>query len=282
MQISVVMQAYNAEKYIAEAIDSVLKQTFSDFEFIIINDGSTDNTLSIIKSYTDNRIVLIENEHNFIESLNKGMQLAQGKYIARMDADYIMHVDRLKVQFNIMEEESDITICGTQMIFFGDKVKSRVSRKPTGLIESPLVAFLSGNLILHSTVLIRRDFLQIHKLEYELYPYAEDYKLWTEIAKKGGLFYIEPQALIYYRISDSQISEKKDKDQIVTTQLIKDEIIEYLIEQSSIGKPSLNAIRNNLKDIEIFHFIDLEDVVKIFQLIFIKKENLDQGQINNY
>ena len=111
--ISIVMPAYNAEKYIKEAIDSIIGQSFSNFECIIIDDGSTDSTRDIIRSYNDERIVLLEKKHDYIASLNRGMNAPKGKYLARMDADDIMHPDRLKIQYAVMEAEPSITVCGT-------------------------------------------------------------------------------------------------------------------------------------------------------------------------
>ena len=107
-KISVVMPAYNAEKYIGEAIESILNQTFKDFEFIIINDGSVDHTKEIIREYNDPRIVLLENDKNrgIVLSLNKGLDAATGKYIARMDADDIATKDRLEKQLEFLQVKS--------------------------------------------------------------------------------------------------------------------------------------------------------------------------------
>ena len=103
--VSVVMPAYNAAKYIKEAIDSILAQTYRDFEFIIVNDGSTDNTKEIILSYSDPRIVYIENEQNsgICVTLNKGLDAAKGRYIVRMDSDDIALPQRLEVQVRYMD-----------------------------------------------------------------------------------------------------------------------------------------------------------------------------------
>ena len=108
-KISVVMPAYNAEKYIGESIDSILNQTYGDFEFIIINDGSRDSTKEIILSYSDNRIVYLENEINsgIVVTLNKGLKYATGEYIARMDADDIAVAERLEKQIEFMEKNKD-------------------------------------------------------------------------------------------------------------------------------------------------------------------------------
>ena len=176
-EISVVMAAYNAGKYIAETIESTLKQSFSDFEYIIVDDGSTDNTLSVIRSFKDKRIKVIENKHDFIGSLNIGIDTAKGKYIARMDADDIMHIDRLKIQQTIMEEEPDITVCSAWMSPFGKGVsKGTVSRTISGILKSPLLHLLKNNLIVNSTSVMRHDFTKKHALRYEYYEHAEDYK----------------------------------------------------------------------------------------------------------
>ena len=110
--ITVLMSVYNGERYLHEAIESILNQTFTDFEFLIINDGSTDSTRDIITSYTDSRIRLIDNEQNIglTKSLNKGIDLARGKYIARMDADDISMPERLEVQYNFLEKNIEYSL----------------------------------------------------------------------------------------------------------------------------------------------------------------------------
>ncbi len=117
------MSAYNVEKYIAESINSILRQSFRDFELIIVNDGSTDRTQSVIDSFDDKRLIKIVNpRHDFIESLNTGMATAKGKYVARMDADDIMHVDRLRIQHALMEENPEITVCTSWLTPFGEGI----------------------------------------------------------------------------------------------------------------------------------------------------------------
>ena len=107
--VTVLMSVYNGEKFLKEAMDSILTQTFTDFEFLIINDGSTDNSVKIIESYNDSRIRLINNEKNLklIASLNKGISLARGKYIARMDCDDISSPMRLEKEVDFLENSSD-------------------------------------------------------------------------------------------------------------------------------------------------------------------------------
>ena len=117
--ITVLLPVYNAAAFICEAIDSVLAQTFDDFELLIINDGSTDATDAIITSYTDSRIVYIKNDKNIglVATLNKGIDLAQGQYLARMDADDICDKNRLKQQFNLLENKPTVAVVGCNISF---------------------------------------------------------------------------------------------------------------------------------------------------------------------
>ena len=122
--ISVIMPVYNAQQYLREAIDSVLDQTFSDFEFIIFDDGSTHESLKIIQSYQDLRIRLISGKGNrkLVPPLNEAMQMAKGKYLARMDSDDISLSNRFEEQVAFMEKNPDIDVCGTFFRTIGGRV----------------------------------------------------------------------------------------------------------------------------------------------------------------
>jgi len=114
-KVTVLMPVYNGEKYLNEAIDSILGQTFKDFKFLIINDGSTDGTADILKSYKDSRIKVTNNEKNIglTKSLNKGLKMAKSEYIARMDADDISLPTRLQKQVEFMDSHPKVGVCGT-------------------------------------------------------------------------------------------------------------------------------------------------------------------------
>ena len=135
--VSVVMAVYNTQEYVSDAIESILCQTYNDFEFIIIEDGSSDDSLNIIQSYSDPRIKVIRNKENLklIKSLNLGLQKACGRYIIRMDADDVSRPDRIEKQVNYMESHPDCVLCGTSYRTFGDGVTSRniVTRVITNL-----------------------------------------------------------------------------------------------------------------------------------------------------
>ncbi|AIF50652.1 glycosyltransferase [Pelosinus sp. UFO1] len=212
-KVSVIMPVYNAEDYLSQAIESILGQTFTDFEFIIIDDGSTDNSLNIIKTYNDSRIILIRNETNLklIASLNKGMNLANGKYIARMDADDISLPERLARQVEFMDQHPNVAVCGTWVELFGECEQSFWH-----FPDNPDVAkcvLLFGCCIAHPSAMLRRTILETGLCYSDLYPHAEDYGFWVQIAKKFDITSL-PQVLLKYRISGNQKSAK-DAQQVI-------------------------------------------------------------------
>lgn len=274
-EISIVMPAYNAQDYIREAIDSIIGQSFTNFECIIVDDGSTDNTRDIIQSYDDKRIILLENEHDFIGSLNWGLRESKGRYIARMDTDDVMQPDRLKIQYAIMEQEPSITVCGTWMSPFGKRItKGAVVRSFSGQIENPLLLLLKDNIIFHPTAMIRAKFIKDNNLNYEYYDYAEDYKLWLEIAKKGGLFYVESQLLLFYRVSEHQVSTFKKEEQIETSDRIRKEVLDFIIKSSDYKGSSYEAIYSVMKLAKQENIMEDEDIFRFFYNIFQKNRVL--------
>lgn len=172
-----------------------------DTAIIIVDDGSTDNTSSIIHSFNDKRIKYIKNKHDYINSFNVGLDAAPGKYIARMDADDIMQIHRLKIEYAIMEEEPNITVCTSWISLFGEDFPGgTINPTVYGILNAPLLHLLERNILYNPTAMMRNSFIKRHKLRYEYYDYAEDYKWWVEMAKRGAVFYIESQPLVFHRI----------------------------------------------------------------------------------
>ena len=272
MEVSVVMAAYNAEKYIGEAIDSVLRQSFSDFEFIIVDDASIDTTRDIIRSYTDSRIFLIENKHDFIDSINKGLSSAKGKYVAFMDNDDVMHIDRLKIEYSIMEDDSEITVCSSTMKIFGNGINPKITQSETGIIEDSLLKFIAGDFISNPTAMIRAEHIRRHHLHYERYSFAADYKFWVEVAKTGGVFYIESQPLLYYRISGGQASQRYNKEQQEASLLIRKEIVQYLANKNSPDYPELNELLSLLKGLQQKKLITDSEMLGFYQNVLNKNK----------
>lgn len=181
-KISVIMSVYNGERYLREAIDSILKQAFADFEFIIVNDGSTDGSLEIIQSYHDDRIRVINNEINIglTKSLNKAIKQARGEYIARQDADDVSLPNRLEEQIKYFEKHPEVALLGTS-VYEIDKQGKVVRRviapaKPGGNL-------LKGNQFTHGSIILKREAVDRLGGYNELFRYGQDYELWLRIAK---------------------------------------------------------------------------------------------------
>jgi glycosyltransferase involved in cell wall biosynthesis len=225
--VSIVMAAYNEEKYISEAIQSVLEQSFRDFEFIIINDGSTDSTEKIILSFNDPRIIYVKNEQNLklIASLNKGLRIARGKYIARMDADDICFKERLEKQVDFMEKNPDTGISGAQLKIFGET---------EGMMNYPLrhdeikLRLLLTSCFGNNVVIFRKELMDKHNLFFpEGYFHAEDYKCWTNWIKVSRLANI-PEALVKYRSHSGSVSVKHRSAQRETRNRVRAEYVEEI------------------------------------------------------
>ncbi len=237
MKITVMMVAYNAENYIEQCINSILSQTCQDFELLIIDDGSTDSTCEIISKISNPHIRVYKNKHDYIGSLNIGLSLSYGEYIARMDADDIMDQCRLEKQLAIMNKYPDIDVCATWSTTFGDDI--REISIGNGFVKFPMIEFLLQNYIGHSTTMIRKEFLICHKILYKEYQFAEDYKLWVDIASAGGTFWIIPESLLKYRISCNQISHINRDIQFCTANRIRKEILLYLLNDDNIPESHL-------------------------------------------
>ena len=224
--ITVITPVYNAEFFIKETIDSVLCQTFTDFEYFLLDDGSTDNSGDIIRSYNDPRVSYIPCPHDFIGTQNKGFELAKGKYIAQLDHDDLMAPNRLEIQYQFMEENPDIVACGGYMQRFG---------KRTDIWENPLKhneiieSMIRFNPVHNSTVMYRRAFLERHHIRLERgYSFTSDYKIFSELAKIGKLVNL-PVVLTHYRTSDKQTTALHEKEMAKADIKIKQEMLQYFI-----------------------------------------------------
>lgn len=218
--VTVLMPVYNAGEFLKEAIDSILDQTYEEFEFLIINDGSTDSSVNIIESYEDERIKLIHNTENvgLIKTLNKGIELAQGKYIVRMDADDISEIDRVEVQLNFMENNYDVAVAGSNVVIFSSEkpLIKKLTDFPTTFSEIRC-KLLFESPIMHPAVIMRKDVLLENNYRYrDEYKDTEDYELWLEIAKNHRIVNISKKLLRYRIVSNSITNRalKKMRDRI--------------------------------------------------------------------
>ncbi len=225
--ISVVMPVYNCEKYVSFAIESILKQSFADFEFIIIDDGSTDNSVNIINQFRDPRINFICNEVNRgnYPLRNQGMGIARGKYICVMDADDISEPERFGIQYQFLENNPDVGICGT---FIRNIPSDLVPRFITDH-DHLKAAFLSNNFCSHPSLCIRREIIEKHALKYnEDYYYSADFDLCVHALRFTKIQNI-PVVLLRYRRHRDQISCAKCRDQEKFADMIRiNQLIESL------------------------------------------------------
>ena len=209
--ISVLMPAYNAEKYIGEAIKSVLNQTYTDFELLVMNDGSTDRTEDIILSFNDNRIRYIKNETNLklIATLNKGIDLACGKYIARIDADDICLPERFEKQIKFLENHPDYVLCGSWAYLINSKGEKTGRIKYINNHSLLQISLLFSCPIIHPSVMARTEILKQFQYCHSAL-HTEDLELWLRIVNAGLQIANIPQFLIKYRWHDTNISAEND------------------------------------------------------------------------
>ena len=216
--ISVIMSVYNSENYIKDSVESILNQTFSDFEFIITDDCSTDNTLKMLKKYAkeNNRIKLLINSENLglTKSLNKMIDISNGEFIARMDADDISLAQRFEKQISFMKRNPDIGVCGTNNESFGNYVNKKNIR---WIFEHEEIraALLFHNAFPHGTALIRKKIIDQHKIRYdENYRVIQDYELWQRLIRLTK-FSIIPEVLLKGRITDTGVTAKSSKKKAI-------------------------------------------------------------------
>lgn len=272
MKVSVVMAVYNREDMIRECVESILKQSYEDFEAIIVDDHSEDATFEVLQEFARNdvRIKAFRNErHNFIESLNLGLSEAKGEYIARMDSDDVMLSDRLEKQIACMDQDISLTVCCSWCEIFGHY--HSVSNRITGRIHRPYHQFLLGNYLANPTSMIRKSFLKEHELRYqEEYIYSEDYKMWTEIAKYGGEFYVIPEVLTRYRVHDKQVSIQHKKIQANSAFKARNDVLNDLLEIESQKDPNVEFL---FKLLSIYNDKELLSMETICRILYEILEN---------
>jgi glycosyltransferase involved in cell wall biosynthesis len=213
-QVSVIMPVYNGEKYLAEAINSILGQTFHEFELIIINDGSHDSSADIVRSYTDPRIVFIENEINtgLPRVRNQGLYTSRGQYIAWLDCDDVSVPERLEIQVKFLDEHPRIGVCGGWIKMVGDG-KETVARYPAdpGYIRASM---LFNNFVVNSTVMMRAACTREVGLRFDLsHHLSQDYGLWVRIPEPWQITNL-PKVLTRYRLHTSQVTTIHKQKQI--------------------------------------------------------------------
>lgn len=212
-KVTVLMPVYNGEKYLREAIDSILSQTFTDFEFVIIDDCSTDGSVAVVNTYSDPRIKLVQNESNLgvTLSLNKGLDLARGEYIVRMDCDDVSLPERLAKQVAFMDVHPEIAVCGTWAKEINeDGHVIGVKEPPVG--KQLELHYWNSTPIIHPSAIIR--VAHLNGLRYDgRIKYAQDFDLWLRIKARFKIYNLA-EHLLLYRIHNNSIGLTMREEQI--------------------------------------------------------------------
>lgn len=297
--VTVLMPVYNGENYLKEAIESILHQSHEEFELLIINDGSSDSTESIILSFDDARIRYIKNQDNLglIETLNLGFTEAKGKYIARMDADDISHPLRLEKQILFLERNSQVGLLGTACSYIGDKEESAFY--PDNY-ENIKFACLFYNPFCHPSVMIRKEIIDTHQFRFKKkYIHAEEYKLWTELLSKTKAHNLKDK-LLFYRSHQAQVSQIHVGTQLNMNKMIQREYLEeagfvfemhewdfiFRIKETACGTLSSKELMESIRAVEKLidqnrklTFFDEEIITEKFSLL-IKNSILELKTVN--
>lgn len=261
--VTVLMSVYNGEKYLREAIESILCQTYGNIEFLIINDASTDRTAEIIQSYNNKRIRFFSNEVNLklTASLNKGIDLAQGKYIARMDADDISLPERIEKQVAFMEQHPEVGLCGTFVMNIGTNDEYVPPYKTTH-DEIKFKLFFETHFP-HPSAMLRKSVLDEHSLKYDtVNTVAQDYELWNKMVTFCEVA-ILPEPLVKKRSHPEMTSVKKGEEQLKVVKNIHRELMQKL--GVVPGEQTLDIYERYLKGTlpktkeELFALLDLFD-----------------------
>ncbi|OFW64939.1 MAG: hypothetical protein A2Y74_00405 [Actinobacteria bacterium RBG_13_63_9] len=217
--VSVVMAVCDGEKYIKEALNSILGQSFRDFEFIIINDGSIDNTTGILQQYAqrDERLVVFHQENRgLIAALNRGCRLARGKYIARMDADDIAFPDRFERLVDFLDRHPAVAVLGGAIKLINAKGASIGERRYPVDDRQIKEALHRTNCFCHSTIMMRKDAFDATAGYRRPFLHAEEYDLWLRMAQRYELANL-PDALLYYRIHARQVTVRNLRGQVLSS-----------------------------------------------------------------
>lgn len=248
------MPAYNTGKYIAAAIDSILNQTFTDFEFIIINDGSTDNTAEVIKEYIkrDKRIKFINNKktRGIVAASNDGLNTATGEYIAKMDSDDISLPNRLAKQVEFLDSHPDIGMvgCGFQAFDKGNFIKTHSARigLVDALVEIPTTIFMA-----------RRSVIEQNKLRFNPdFIACEDYEFYVQFIKHAKIANM-PDILYKYRWHGNNISIKKSDKQSQNTKVVQQELAQYLTHNPEMQQNLFWLCTESNRHVKLFGIIPI-------------------------
>jgi glycosyltransferase involved in cell wall biosynthesis len=271
--VSVIMAAYNAEKHISASIESVLNQSYANFELLIVNDGSTDKTQSIVEKFCkrDSRIKLINNDKNFfvIKSRNIGIEKAKGKYIAILDSDDLALPNRLEKQIKFLENNSEVFLIGSSAHIIDETNKIIYDFNATTGYYELKKAIHKNNLIYHSSIMFRNE-----KVLYrEKMIYSEDYDLILRLFSEGKKIQNLPDILISYRQTVGSLSKTKER---LIQWLFINKARKFYQERILTGKDNYNNFDPNslINLLDINYPIDQNDLLDAMKICLYRKDRI--------
>ena len=272
-RITVLMPAYNVGPWIKEAIESVLRQTFTDFTLLVIDDCSTDNTAEVVHSFSDPRIRYEKNPHNLglAENLNRGLELSDTEFCARMDGDDLAEPTWLETGVRILDSRPEVGICSFGFQFFG--TKTSLVRFPELNEDSKVQMFFGCTVIIP---VFRRSVMVDNGLRYrtEAFP-AEDYDMWSRCYRITQVYNVQ-QTMFHYRMHQTQISTSKAEAQRQKANLVKLYMLDYL--NPDFSDTEKQYFLNNFTTCKIQNLSDLKEL-KAFAKLLIEKNT--QGHFSN-
>ncbi len=283
VKISIIMPVHNGENYLRPAMESIFGQTLSNFEFIIINDGSTDNTEKVINSYKDRRVILLNNKERIgvSKSLNRAVEISRGEYIARMDADDISLPKRLEKQFIFLENHKEIGVLGSNAYLINSEGKEIGKYiRPDSLVLIKWTALFSNPMI-HPSIMARTLILKENKYDERL-KNGQDYELWSRLIFTKNISFVNlNEPLLKYRIHTESVTQtailennKKGSLQISANNL---NYLKLIPEEKKSGY--LQIISGPKLTIKNIYY--LFKIINKLQEKFIEKENLPPNEINS-
>ena len=261
------MPVFNSEKYLRESIESVLNQTFTNFELIIVNDGSTDKSVKIIDSYlSDKRVVFINRVENkkLVHTLNEGLKFAKGRLIARMDADDISFPERFEKQFQFLQKNPKIMVVGSSYISFNDNNVKKLHCHPKNPIEIAY-RFISNTYFCHPSVMFRTELIT-QMGEYENVE-AEDFRFFSKIVNQYPCSNLDAP-LIYYREHDSNrsLTHKKELlDSVYNTTMINVSLYFTSVKYRNTYFEYRFHLNKSIKQIIFCFYLDVFVIAKIIR-----------------
>lgn len=228
LRVSVVMPVYNGARFLSEAIDSILNQDLDDFELIVVNDGSIDDTYKVLKRVHHPKLQVVTLPVNCgpVTARNVGLAMARGQYMAVMDADDVAISNRLSLQANFMDLNLNVHVLGGQIVRTKESISDVINRPrhPTKDEEiKSLILALNGTAIVHSTVMLRMEFLHKNHLIYPPSPrglIGEDHQFYIKCVQNNAIFAALPDTLLFKRRHELNLSHLMYDDALITKRAI--------------------------------------------------------------